>query len=217
MLEKLAYGFMSVIILVGIVLAKVDGEMFMNDYAGEDRLLEYLTVVFLFATAMLSLNRLVKTRLAKGKCFVIITGLAFLVMLFGAGEEISWGQRIFEIKSSEFFLENNRQGETNIHNMNVMGVNINKLIFGKGVSVLLFFYYLPLPYFYARKQRVQEFIDRFYLPVPKLHTGLFLLVAALAIILVDSPRKSELFEACMAIIFFLTIFQPVNKNIIYNQ
>ena len=40
-----------------------------------------------------------------------------LIFIFGAGEEISWGQRIFNVESSEYFLENNAQGETNLHNM----------------------------------------------------------------------------------------------------
>ena len=32
-------------------------------------------------------------------------------------EEISWGQHIFKWESSNFFLVNNNQGETNIHNI----------------------------------------------------------------------------------------------------
>lgn len=32
-------------------------------------------------------------------------------------EEISWMQRIANVESSEFFLENNAQGETNFHNL----------------------------------------------------------------------------------------------------
>jgi hypothetical protein len=35
----------------------------------------------------------------------------------GAGEEISWGQRIFGIESPPFFASHNVQGETNLHNL----------------------------------------------------------------------------------------------------
>jgi len=32
-------------------------------------------------------------------------------------EEISWGQHIFHFPSSRYFLENNLQEETNLHNL----------------------------------------------------------------------------------------------------
>lgn len=43
----------------------------------------------------------------------LILGLSFLYI---AGEEISWGQRIFNIPSPEFFEQYNRQQELNTHN-----------------------------------------------------------------------------------------------------
>lgn len=42
--------------------------------------------------------------------------LASLGMFFLAGEEISWGQRVFGLQSDYFFF-NNYQGETNLHNL----------------------------------------------------------------------------------------------------
>jgi len=43
-------------------------------------------------------------------------GLGLLVAA-AAMEEISWFQRILHVQSSEFFAHNNRQGETNLHNL----------------------------------------------------------------------------------------------------
>ena len=40
-----------------------------------------------------------------------------LIFLFGFGEEISWGQRIFNWSTSEGYSNINRQNETNIHNL----------------------------------------------------------------------------------------------------
>ena len=39
-------------------------------------------------------------------------------LLFIALEEISWGQRIFDIKSSDWLIANNYQQEITIHNIN---------------------------------------------------------------------------------------------------
>lgn len=42
--------------------------------------------------------------------------LAFIGAFYVAGEEISWGQHIFEWSSPEFWKQINDQGETNLHN-----------------------------------------------------------------------------------------------------
>jgi len=47
---------------------------------------------------------------------IFLGGLGAL-FLFGAGEEISWGQRILGIETPSYFLEENRQQEMNIHNL----------------------------------------------------------------------------------------------------
>jgi hypothetical protein len=43
--------------------------------------------------------------------------LCALVLFVMAGEEISWGQRLFQWETTGFFAENNIQGETNLHNL----------------------------------------------------------------------------------------------------
>lgn len=50
-------------------------------------------------------------------------GLA-LLFLFGAGEEISWGQRIFDVHTPDALNAINVQGETNIHNIAVFEYQI---------------------------------------------------------------------------------------------
>lgn len=51
----------------------------------------------------------------KTKRNFIYLGLA-LILIFGAGEEISWGQRIFKWDTPDAFAENEQQ-ETSIHNL----------------------------------------------------------------------------------------------------
>jgi len=138
-------------------------------------------------------------------------------MLFGAGEEISWGQRIFDIHSGEFFAENNAQKETNLHNLRVNGVNINKLIFGKILTLFLVLYYLVLPSLYTRKAGVQRFFDRRYIPVPKKHHGVAALAAGISIMLVASSKQGELNEVCLSVMFFVTLYQPLNQHIYWKK
>ena len=51
-------------------------------------------------------------------CCLWFLGLAAVCFGF-AGEEISWGQHWLGWESPEYFIEHNRQGETNFHNVNI--------------------------------------------------------------------------------------------------
>lgn len=55
------------------------------------------------------------------KWFTLILIFSF-ALLFIAFEEISWGQRIFQIESSDWFIENNSQQEITIHNITPTGI-----------------------------------------------------------------------------------------------
>ena len=75
----------------------------------EDRFVEWLTVALFAAAAMFSLTRAIRRR----RTFDVLVG-AFC--LFVAGEEFSWGQRLFGLTPPEAFLEHNRQQELTVHN-----------------------------------------------------------------------------------------------------
>jgi hypothetical protein len=39
------------------------------------------------------------------------------VLLFAAGEEVSWGQRLFDLETPQVLVDGNRQDELNLHNV----------------------------------------------------------------------------------------------------
>lgn len=67
-----------------------------------------------FAIAMVASFALLRRRGHAHRAFFGVLGLACLYVV---GEEISWGQQIFDWESPEWFKEKNLQGETNLHNM----------------------------------------------------------------------------------------------------
>jgi hypothetical protein len=82
----------------------------------EDYIIEWLTVVFLVLAAVMAFIHFLKARTRSdhyGWFFVIFA----VVCIFFAIEEISWGQRIFGLEVSEFFLNNSDQPEINLHNV----------------------------------------------------------------------------------------------------
>ncbi len=68
--------------------------------------------VFLFAAVFILSLKLAFAR-SRFRIFFILLALA---CFFTFMEEISWGQRIFDIQTPDFFKKHNLQGETNLHN-----------------------------------------------------------------------------------------------------
>lgn len=58
-------------------------------------------------------NNLVFLKTKRNLVFCLLSIFCFVA----CGEEISWGQRIFKLKTPEFLMKINRQGETNLHNI----------------------------------------------------------------------------------------------------
>lgn len=86
-------------------------------FTQEDRIFETLSAVFFLLTALLFVAAYFRaaeghTRLKR----LSYLALALCFLIF-AGEEISWGQRIFDTGDSEVIRSINKQNETNIHNL----------------------------------------------------------------------------------------------------
>jgi hypothetical protein len=136
-----------------------------------------------------------------------------LMLFFAAGEEISWGQRIFHIKSSEFFKERNSQGETNLHNLVVDGVKLNKLIFSIGLTIAMGIYLLVFPVLYRYHAGTKRFIDRSGIPLPKAYQVISMLLVFIITSLLPHEKKAEMLEAGIALLFFLIIRYPGNLTV----
>ena len=123
--ERIAYSFLIIVFGFGIYFSNTDLIYFDEVYAKEDGYVEYGTALFLFCSSILLLYRFFKLQKFKKPLWKFGILMLAVIFLFGTGEEISWGQRIFNVESSEYFLENNAQGETNLHNMVVDGKKVN--------------------------------------------------------------------------------------------
>jgi cell division protein FtsW (lipid II flippase) len=90
----------------------------------EDQFFEMLSVVAFFVTALLFFYCFWLWRKKRTDIEVsVIKLLTFLglglLFIFGAGEEISWGQRYIGMETPQELMETNVQGEFNIHNLAV--------------------------------------------------------------------------------------------------
>lgn len=209
--EIASYLLIIVINLIGIALFYGNVDFFLNSYIIEDGIVEYLTAVFLLITALVSIYRLFNL---KGKSFLLYTTclLIFVLFVFGAGEEISWGQRIFGWETSAEFGKLNAQNETNFHNMIVGGKKINELIFSGLMYACLSFFLIAVPLIYSKFKSISTFFDRSGVPIPKLHHGIMFLIALGFVSLIQHGKQWELMECSFAIILFMVVYQPLNRK-----
>lgn len=210
-LEKLGFSFLLLIFAFGIYFANTDAEYFDIHYAQEDGFAEYGTAIMLLCLSIYLFSRFFK--LKKTVTWKIGVILMALVFLFGAGEEISWGQRIFNIESSEYFKENNAQQETNLHNMVVNGKKVNKIIFSQLLTLILVIYLIILPIIYRRIESIKKLIDMFGVPIPRLQHTIAFLVATGLVLAMPASRKWELYELAFGVIFLLIFLNPYNSYI----
>lgn len=215
LIEKTAYLFLIIVYAIGIYLAHYNLWYFDNIYSVEDGFVENGTAIMLFCTVILLIYKLLKFYNVKS-IFWKIGILVFTTwFIFGAGEEISWGQRIFHYQPSEFFIEHNAQKEENLHNLIVDGIKVNKLIFSQLLTFLLAIYLFVIPVVYTKSDKIKSLVSKWGIAVSRWHHSLAFLLGTILLIFMPSSRKWEVNEFAFAIIFFLIFLNPLNKKELY--
>lgn len=165
----------------------------------------------------------------------LLLGILFLICF---GEEISWGQRIFNWPTPKWLYEINAQGETNLHNIWLfhghgsnpagsqesiwsMTFNMHKLF---SMFWLFFCVIVPLMERVSLKSRI--FLKHIGMPITPLWIGVFFLTHAAAFHLIynslaDLPynvvlRLNELKESNYAFIFIILAYHELRRNLMHS-
>jgi hypothetical protein len=145
----------------------------------EDHIFEWLTFLFFLVASFVFMFLFVKS---KNIFFLLL----FIALFFAAGEEISWGQRLFNIETPEKFMENNVQDELTIHNLNLFSTvessgkvktGLEKLLtmnFMFRIATILFGILLPFAVYHF--SFIKKLTKRIKLPVPPISLGIFFLI-----------------------------------------
>lgn len=110
--QKLFYLIPPIILTIITLLNKNYGHL-LTAFVMEDGLAEYCQFVFYLIASYYFYKSITKTK-GLNKKILIIFCLTFILV---AGEEISWGQRIFNLKTPETLTHINKQEEISIHNL----------------------------------------------------------------------------------------------------
>jgi hypothetical protein len=187
-------------------------QQFHDGFAQEDGPIEWSTSIFLFISSLVLVRHSIAQ--ARGGAWVATLLVAFYALLFffAAGEEISWGQRVFGWETTEFFAENNRQNETNLHNLVVGDEQLAKTLFGSVLTTVLLIYLVVLPLMYSRFNWVKTVADSLAIPVPGLRHAALAFGASLFIGVIDLPRKWEVYEFIFSVIALSIFIAPANSD-----
>lgn len=159
-------------------------------FTSEDHLFENLTTIGLFLSGLVFLLLYLNYREVNDLGFLktkrnIFFLLLALLFFFAAGEEISWGQRIFGIKTPDAF-SSNVQHETNIHNLGFLmkeyyteeGVKVKQkswvsrfLNVGSFTNAFWVIWTIIIPILYKRGGKIREFLRRVNIPNGPLSIG----------------------------------------------
>jgi len=203
-------GYATLIFTVGYYVTGLHDE-FRTGFAIEDGPVEWGTAVCLLLSSLVLLRN-ARVRRGRGALAVVMTLVYALAFFFAAGEEISWGYRLFDWDASEFFRENNAQGETNIHNLVVGDVKLVKTVFGGGLSLVILLYLLVLPLIYARVGAVARIADRLAIPVADTRHMILALAATLVIAAVQMMTKWESYEFVFSLLTVSIFLRPRNAD-----
>lgn len=122
--------------------------------AREDFIIENLTAVAAVLAAIVvgvvGVSFFRQKNVVRATFSAIIASAFFVIGM----EEISWGQRLFSIESSEFFLENNMQAEINFHNLHTP-------IFMALFIVAVFIIFTVVPFY---EKQINDLLKKIKLP-----------------------------------------------------
>jgi hypothetical protein len=143
-------GTFFLISLIGVLylpLEEISAKLTNRNYNGEG-LIELIEAICWLATSLVLLYLFFHDIRENGFTLGTFFFLFFFIFSFIAfGEEISWGQHIIGFKTPEAIKEINKQGETNLHNLNIselLGLSKENLFSG----LLTNFTFLLNPLFY---------------------------------------------------------------------
>ncbi len=215
-IEKMILGLVAIVMAVGLFLFFTNVPRF-EQFVQEDGIAEWLTVFGLLLGCFVCLSRFAKLFRKRSAWFLFVTIGLGLFLFFAAGEEISWGQRIFGIATPEYFKENNAQQETNLHNLVVGGVKLNKLIFSVMLVGLLGVFLLIAPLLHQKHAGIRKFLDRSAIPVAQWYQVIGFVVLAGLVSIIQHGKNAELLECGGALLFFLIVRYPKNIEIFQNE
>lgn len=157
----LAYSLFAAMLFLYWIVYIMAPEFHGRVIQGEDRVVEWITFAGFFGACLVTVFLLVRHRSALPRGAILYFAMVCLFFFACAGEEISWGQRLFGFKTPPGIAAVNEQGEFNLHNLKLEHFSPKGVVTG---LMKLFGYILPIVLFASMRKKDSRF--RRYLSPP---------------------------------------------------
>jgi hypothetical protein len=197
------------IAVLGLAVAWSGDKVRMFSLLHEDGIVEWMQFLCFSVTAAMLGYVAVERAMREPRLALATVGIAgvAVVVALAALEEISWFQRVLNVASPEFFVENNRQAEMNLHNLALGKASIHKTIMLKLILVIGLVHNIVLPILARTRPAIRRMVESLGLYLPPLSASLiYIALVVLSNVLIDHPRKGELGELFGATHYLSTAF-----------
>lgn len=152
---------LALVIAALCVYAMVDPQFYYS-LIREDGIIENLSALLWAGAALatlFSMLQLVSKRKAN-KIYMVCATLLFFFFIVCSGEEISWGQRIFNVETLSVLQGINVQGENNLHNIGCISV------FSNVFFLIAMCFFILVPFFLNKNISIKHYIENKWLFFP---------------------------------------------------
>ncbi len=202
-----------IFLFLAIYISRTDLFYFESAMVAEDGFFQWMIFYTILFASVMCFYRASILRPFRGNMFATCLILGGILFFCFAMDEISWGQHLFNFQSPDFFKNHNSKMQVNIHHLVVYGFHLNNIIFTLAIKFLATLYFIVLPFFYTKLQRIKSIVNRFAIPLPRyIQTGAYIVLAGL-VGLIPSDLKYVIFEFGFYWILVLMMYNPLNDEV----
>lgn len=207
------YPILAIFLGLAIYVSRTNLYHFESEMVIEDGMFQWMIFYTLLFASVMCFYRASILKPFRGNVFASCLIIAGFVFLAFALDEMSWFQRILGFNSPQFFQTHNTKMQVNFHHLVIYGFRVNNLVFTFAIKILATLYFLVLPFFYPKLDKIKEFVNRFAIPLPRYtQTGAYLVLAGL-VALIPSEFRYVIFEFGFYWILVLMMYNPLNDEV----
>lgn len=193
--EKFGFPIVLLLVVYGFFLASINQHYYDNVYTIRNGFICSLQQLLLFLLMVQSFYRSFQFGFKEKKALILLTFLFFgFLFLFGFGEKIRWGQFVFELSLPAFFKQYNAQDQITIHNLRFGDFNVNKVIFGSFLAIVVVSYTLVMTWLYTKYEAIKNLVDKFAIPVPRTSQILWYVILVAIALSIPVPKRGEVVQ-----------------------